>query len=181
LYDPNDDSKRIELSAILIKVRGELRAVTGELQLPRFRHGFAPDLTDFLENFVEQNPSITITHDIRAELVPLGLPVYENLFRIFRTAVANVRKHAGTSALNVTFEQVGRATKLVIGDTGPGFTSEVTETLGSVNRYGLVLMRAYAREIGAKLEISSTLGEGTTITVIYVTPGWLRRKYLSRS
>jgi len=160
-----------ELEAILKKVRGDLRAVTGELQLPHFENGLAQELSQFLESFGEHNPEIRIASEIQPEPDSLPLKVQQNLFRIFRTALANVKRHSDAGEVSVRFTREGRMFSLEIVDDGRGF--EVPSILDALRRgkhYGLILMYAYANEIGAKLSISSTPRKITRIRVIYLTP-----------
>jgi ligand-binding sensor domain-containing protein/signal transduction histidine kinase len=167
---------RDELEAILKKVRGDLRAVTGELQLPRFENGLSQELINFLEGFGEQNPEIQIVNRIQAQTNALSLHEQENLFRIVRTAVANVKRHAKASEIIVQFSQVGKIYEMDIADNGCGFSVPSTfDALGREKHYGLILMHAHAHEIGAKLSISSIPGKETRIHVTYLKRVWLGR------
>lgn len=190
------------LGDILKKVRGDLRAVTGELQLPRFEFGLAEDLAQFLESFGEQNPNIRIVSEIPidgdARSAPtlaaagtLPLKVKQNIFRIFRTALANVKKHSEASVVSVQYSHDGVNCSLEIMDNGRGF--DVPSAMGQGtrprwalaapardNRYGLVLMQAYALEIGAKLNIVSAPGSGTRIHVTYLNRTSFLKRYILR-
>ncbi|HEY3874309.1 MAG TPA: triple tyrosine motif-containing protein, partial [Candidatus Kapabacteria bacterium] len=177
--NPLELGARHELDALLKKVRGELRAVTGELQLPRFENGLPEELTLFLDAFAEQNPAIQILNGIDPTSNALPLKVQQNLFRIFRTALANVRKHSQAGQVTILFKQEGRMVSIEIVDDGRGF--EVPSKLNALRgdkHYGLILMKAFALEIGAKLTIASIPGKETKISVTYLAPRMLRASNL---
>ncbi|MDP4200708.1 MAG: two-component regulator propeller domain-containing protein [Bacteroidota bacterium] len=173
----SDEIRHETLGTLLKKVRGELRAVTGELQLPRFEQGLVQELAQFIESFEEQNPHLKIATEMRPEPNQLPLIAQQNLFRIFRTALANVKKHAEASEVRVRFAGEGTGCTLEIIDDGRGFdVSSTFKAIGSGKRYGLILMQAYANEIRARLQITSTRGKGTRICVTYLRrkPFWNR-------
>ncbi|NIR50981.1 hypothetical protein GWO43_20440 [candidate division KSB1 bacterium] len=72
----------------------------------------------------------------------------------------NVLKHA-TGCQNVTLKLACRASQLEItlADDGQGFDQSHVTHVG-----GLKNMQKRAQQIGGKLQIVSTLGQGTTVT-----------------
>jgi ligand-binding sensor domain-containing protein len=170
-----------DLDTILKKVRSDLRLITGELQLPRFENGLSQELVQLLEVFGEHNPDLRIITDIEDQPDTLSLKVRQNLFRICRTALANVKRHANASELNARFSQTGRMYEMEIADNGCGFSVPSTfDALGREKHYGLILMHAHAHEIGAKLNISSVPGKETRIHVTYLKRAWLGRANVPR-
>jgi CheY-like chemotaxis protein len=92
--------------------------------------------------------------------VPLSVPVKETVFRIFREALGNVRKHA--HANNATLRLAQRDGQIVISltdDVGPASLDAGTGHLG------MATMRARADAEGGQLHIESVPGLGTVVTL----------------
>jgi ligand-binding sensor domain-containing protein/signal transduction histidine kinase len=156
-----------KLDILLKKVRSDLRTMTGELQIPRFELGFAEELRLFCDAFCERHPDIQIELDVTNEVHPLPPKSSQNLFRIFRTAMANVAKHANASKVTVTFVTTENKATLKIADDGIGFEVPKTlVTLTQTKHYGLLLMQNYAASINGKCSLVSAPGSGTTVEVL---------------
>jgi signal transduction histidine kinase len=87
------------------------------------------------------------------------------LYRIAQESLNNVSKHAEASQVAVLLRFNPDAVTLSIGDDGRGFDagSVATESLG------LGIMHERAARIGARLDVSSQPGRGTTVTAIWPT------------
>ena len=83
------------------------------------------------------------------------------IFRIVQEAITNVRRHAKTTHAAVQLAQENGCIHLTIRDRGTGFD------LNSVTRenFGLRGIRERARLFGGHADITSAVGEGTTIFV----------------
>lgn len=90
--------------------------------------------------------------------LPAGTEVV--LLRATQEALANVRKHATPSSLEVRLSYRGDGASLVVADDGKGF--EVTEVNGG---FGLRGMRGRVEQVGGTVDTDSAPGQGTTITV----------------
>ena len=90
------------------------------------------------------------------------------LFRIAQEALANVREHAGASAVTVTLLERDGGHAVRIADDGCGFATapEPPEAIG----YGFASMRARVRLGGGSLRVESAPGAGTTVEAWL--PGW---------
>lgn len=86
-----------------------------------------------------------------------------HLFRIFQELLANVQKHAQVEEVNVKLEAASEMFSMVVLDYGTGFVPE--DINFKYLSFGLKNIEEDVRAIGAKLEVSSTPGEGTTVTV----------------
>jgi len=86
------------------------------------------------------------------------------LTRIAQEALANIRKHANATQINLYLKLDGQALTLEIKDNGCGFDA-VSALNGQVGRFGLSTMQERAREIGAELTIRSKPGFGATVQV----------------
>jgi len=100
--------------------------------------------------------------DVDDPLSVLPLSVEEGLYRIAQEALNNALKHADSRAVTVHILRTGRHIELEVRDDGVGF-----EPRGAVKKggMGLINMRERAEQIGGRLEVVSSPGEGTTVRV----------------
>jgi len=98
--------------------------------------------------------------------VDLPLRTEAQLYRIVQEALANVRRHAQASTVDMTLRTTPRDLLLVIRDDGVGIEGRPPRTVpASEERHGIVGMRERARLIGGRLRLVSRPGHGTTVTV----------------
>ena len=117
-------------------------------------------LADRLASRGEIHVGVIIDNDI-----PELPHVYQlALFRIAQEALANVRKHSKASRTRMRLEIVPSAIRLTVVDNGVGFVvpSSLSEMAGR-GHLGLLGMQERARLLGGSLNLSSALGEGTTV------------------
>ena len=89
-----------------------------------------------------------------------------HLYRIVQEAINNALKHAQATRIRVSLAREGNATRLQIQDDGIGFTRR--RRIG--RSLGLTGMYYRARAIGARLDVISSPGEGTTIRCYVPSP-----------
>ena len=139
----------------------ELRLLIYELRpLDLQSAGLVKALQQRLES-VEQRAGIQARLQAGEEF-HLPPAVEEDLFRIAIEALNNSLKHAGASEVTVRLQATNGAVTLEVADNGRGFTLAAQGAGGS----GLQNMQERAKKIGANLEISSSPGSGTSITII---------------
>ncbi len=86
------------------------------------------------------------------------------LTRIIQEALTNVRKHAVANQVIVRFARVDREWRITVEDDGDGFDPGHIPT--AAGQYlGLHIMRERALGIRARVEVDSTRGSGTTVTI----------------
>jgi signal transduction histidine kinase len=83
------------------------------------------------------------------------------LLRVGQEALANVRQHAQARQVQVRLEYGAGQVSLEITDDGVGF--DPGQPGGG---YGLPGMRARADEAGGRLDVRSSAGCGTTVSVV---------------
>jgi len=84
-------------------------------------------------------------------------------FRIFQECLTNVIRHAGAKHVRVTLSQEDEIIVLVVEDDGTGFSvPDLSNSLGSL---GLQGMKERAQFCGGNVQISSSPGNGTSVTV----------------
>jgi PAS domain S-box-containing protein len=107
------------------------------------------------------DPRTTIEHDVEPIEVPLDLAVPCGL--VLNELVTNAIKHGrsadGTCAIRIALHRDGEAVVLTVSDRGPGFPADKARS-GSL---GMQLIRALARQLGAKLEFASEGGARVTL------------------
>lgn len=97
-------------------------------------------------------------------LVPAG--VAEQVGRIAAEALQNARRHADPSRVVVSLSRVDGVIRVSIVDDGCGFDP----TAERPGRYGLLGMRERAAAVGAELTLNSSLGRGTSISLVWPGP-----------
>lgn len=144
-------------------VREDILALRTSLGDPE---GFLGPLRQYLERWQDQS-------GVRARLIepPVDepLPAIDaiaevQLLRIIQESLANVRKHARATQVEVRLGTAGETLAAVIHDDGAGFDPA---RLGRSDfpRFGLATMRERAEGVGGALVVDSLPGEGTTVTV----------------
>lgn len=82
------------------------------------------------------------------------------LFHICQEALANIAKHAKANQVEVALWSTDERVLMEIHDNGKGFEMEkMSVTIG----HGLANMQTRARSVGGDVDISSVVGEGTTV------------------
>jgi signal transduction histidine kinase len=119
-------------------------------------HGF-DDLTQALED-----NGVSVTLDV--DDIPLAPMDEMLLLRVTRESLRNVAAHAEASHVVVRLheQRMGRL-QLEVRDDGRGFTADKASSSRSAGHLGLQLLHDLADDVGAKLAIDSTPGQGTSI------------------
>jgi len=84
------------------------------------------------------------------------------LYRMVQEIINNIVKHSGAKRINIELRVLNNLLILVFNDDGKGFNFE--EDLNS-NGSGLMNLKYRAKLISAKLQIESSIGNGTNITI----------------
>jgi signal transduction histidine kinase len=99
--------------------------------------------------------------EVTGQAVPLPRPAEVMLLRVGQEALANVRQHAQARHVQVRLRYGAGQVGLEVTDDGAGF--DPGQPGGG---YGLPGMRARAGEAGGRLEVRSSPGSGTTVSVV---------------
>ena len=92
------------------------------------------------------------------------------LFHICQEALANIAKHAKARQVDISLWSTEERILMEIHDNGRGFEME---TMSATIGHGLANMQTRARTVGGDVDISSVVGEGTT--VLTWVPRYARR------
>jgi len=86
-----------------------------------------------------------------------------NLFLICKEAINNSIKYAAATQIQLNISPAGKKIQIIIADNGKGFDEAIVK-----KGYGLKNMQYRAGQIKYRINLSSSVGKGTTITI---TPG----------
>jgi signal transduction histidine kinase len=153
-----DVEELIELSDASIR---ELRHLMSEMrESPLGRGGLGPTLNLLVRDLrLEAGVAIELDCPRHLDLLPgVQLAVYQ----VAREALINAVKHADAQRISVRVAVQGDQLRLTVSDDGLGFDSSKPM---SPLHFGLVLMSERARTAGGSLEVSSSPGKGTNVSM----------------
>lgn len=156
------DSLRDQLN----RATQDLRTVLYELRpLGIAEEGLVVVLHKYIARFYDSN-ELLIHLDAPTNLRRLPVEAESAMFIIIQEALSNVRKHAAASDVWIRVRDDGAAMVVEIRDNGRGF--DVRRTQGNYTQrasFGLLNMRERAQLIGGSWDVTSQLGQGTTIMI----------------
>ena len=85
------------------------------------------------------------------------------LFRIAQEAIANARKHASATRIDVSIADVDGGVRLTVSDDGRGFDVGVIDS-PEPGHIGLPTMIERAQLAGGRCRLESELGHGTSVS-----------------
>ena len=133
----------------------------GDIGLEQALRAFARTLSNGSEAGSRSVPRVDL--DLQDLDEELGKECRLALYRILQEAIANACVHADAEFVRVELRRTGSVLRGVVRDDGRGLP-----TGGNGSRpegLGLLTMRERAANAGGRLDISSRLGAGTTVTV----------------
>ncbi|MDP9442230.1 MAG: sensor histidine kinase, partial [Actinomycetota bacterium] len=155
----------------LLLLRDEVRKVVTEVRDTLYdlrtdvsdRKDLVATLAEFLDR-VGERTGLEVRFDHSATT---RLPVRQEreMWRIAQEAVTNAYRHAQGSVVGVRWQCDDSRAVLEVHDDGRGLPARhgAGTTGGRGDRYGILGMRERAAAIGARLELSSAPGGGTTV------------------
>ncbi|ULT57823.1 ATP-binding protein [Neobacillus drentensis] len=163
LSEQNMKSYVHEMSELIEKTIQEIRLLSVELHPPTLTtFGLLPAMKSYLKLY-------TSTFGILVDLTTAGeeaiLPERSKIavFRVCQEALTNIAKYADTSKVKMTFHWSGAELKITIDDFGKGFQLEDHDGTHASHSLGIAMMKERMHLTGGKCEISSKIGEGTSI------------------
>lgn len=111
----------------------------------------------------QEETGIPLTTTITGAPVPLHPDIEVTLLRAAQETLANVRKHAQATAVQLTLSYMDDVVVLDVQDDGVSFDGAAPSPLSS--GYGLQAMRERAEQCGGSVTLESEPGEGTTVVV----------------
>ncbi|MBK6342470.1 MAG: sensor histidine kinase [Flavobacteriales bacterium] len=155
-----DDHQYKKVNHLLDQAVSELRQISHDMAAATLsRFGLEKALKDLRD-------TLHITGRMQVELKAFGLDqrlersVEIALYRIVQELVSNVLKHAKASELIIGVTRTPGRLSVVVSDNGAGFdATQRTDGMGLGN------VRSRAAAIGATVQVDSTPGKGTTVSV----------------
>jgi len=153
-----------EIKGLIEQSIKELRRVIVDLHPPALsKLGFLGAIQQNLEKFDEDTG---ITHSFRIEGHPLSLPPISEIavYRVTQEALANVRKHAQATKVDVIARFQEDELCVAIRDNGKGFDlAQVLDKAHAAGNMGLLGIKDRAETLGGAIRIETEAGAGTTI------------------
>ncbi|HYW58445.1 MAG TPA: type IV pili methyl-accepting chemotaxis transducer N-terminal domain-containing protein [Polaromonas sp.] len=117
-------------------------------------------LQETLQKFQSQT-DLAAHLQVQGQGLPLPSDVQVQVLHVLQEALSNIRKHAGATQVDLEVHK-GARWRFVVRDNGVGFD---TGKHPGQSHVGLNIMRERAGRIGAVVEIVSSAGVGTTVTL----------------
>ncbi|HWO69129.1 MAG TPA: PAS domain-containing protein [Actinomycetota bacterium] len=160
LRDPEDLRVLEQLAHTVAAAISRLRNLLFELRPPALdREGLASALRMHLRE-MEPGPRCRLDDRLTREPSP---EVRAVAYRIAQEALANVRKHARASSVEVAVRDEGAGVLVEVRDDGAGFDPGAVEEAVLPGHLGLVSMRERAELAGGWLRVESAPGRGTCV------------------
>lgn len=161
-----------EVRAGLARVRGLVSdAIEGTRSLAHQlspaalrRNGLVAALKWLVDNVKQVNGLEVALHvDIGQEPEEQSIVVF--LFRAAQELLLNVVKHAGTPRAEISFVGERSGVRLDVKDHGAGFVPREADESGADESFGLYSIRERAELLGGTMDVRSSPGEGTVVSV----------------
>lgn len=144
---------------------GEIRQTLYDLRAGHhLEEGFWHALAKQLEDF-QRHTGITVVGPsgvVDPDEDPWDAAASVQILRIVQEVLANVRKHADATRLQVTVAESKGRVVLTIADDGRGFDPEAVR---DGRHFGLTVMQERAELAGAEMTIRAQPGEGTRVSI----------------
>ncbi len=111
----------------------------------------------------QEETGIPLTTTTTGDPIPLHPDIEVTLLRASQEALANIRKHAQATAVQLTLSYFDDVVVLDVQDNGVAFAGAAVSPLSG--GYGLQAMRERAEQCGGSVTVESEPGEGTTVVV----------------
>jgi two-component system, NarL family, sensor histidine kinase UhpB len=123
-------------------------------------HGLVPAIDAQLKRFSARS-GVEVRMNASGDPSSLGEDAQTAIYRTAQEALSNIGHHAGATAVEVDLKIDGASGELRVRDNGAGFDP----TRASNGRLGLKGMAERARLVGGELNVRSSPGGGTTVTL----------------
>lgn len=158
---------RTELANLKGQFRGSLDSVRGmiyDLRPPELSElGLAEAMRNYATEW-ETRCGITAASQLDVRETRLSPTEELAVYRVMQEALQNVHKHARASAVGISWSRANDNWVLHVTDDGMGF--DLVKAARHKKSVGLLSMRERAELIGGSLQIQSTPGKGTAVTLL---------------
>jgi two-component system nitrate/nitrite sensor histidine kinase NarX len=163
------DEVVVELKEGLNNAYRQLRELLSTFRLKLDTPGLGPALDATIEEFSER---LGFTIDYHYRIHHLNLTANEeiHLLQIIREALANIVKHAKSTAVSVYIEAKQSTVCVSIRDNGIGMPDDQEKA----NHYGLIIMQDRAATLGGELNITNQTKGGVQVQVTFQTKSTIK-------
>jgi len=150
------------------KLADVVRKTTSYLRPDLLDHlGLIPALQWYINEFQERQPGIKIEFAARGFKKRLNTEIETVLYRICQECLANVKKHAQASLVNIMLTYSYPLVIFIIKDNGIGYQQSVGGLPKNMKSrgIGLLSMRERVTFLRGNIDITSALSKGTTIRI----------------
>ena len=144
----------------------DLRNYILDLRLPAAQPvSFQQTLETLLDKFTEECGILTrLSYPVDMPGQVFAPAVEEQVLRIAKEALVNIRKHAEAHYIQVIVSATPETVQLIIADDGRGFsTATLLADASATYHFGLSIMRERAEQIGGRIEVRTAQGKGTQV------------------
>jgi len=138
----------------------DLRAISGDLQLPDIEHLSVEQLAGRVVRDYESKTTAKVDLETCVAGVQASERVKITLYRLLQESLANAFHHAKCENCRVVLSADEHSLRIEVMDDGPGFDLRAAMEKG---RLGLAGMRERVEVLGGTFELVSGAGKGTTI------------------
>ena len=157
----------VAIESLVSDALDEARRATGGLRPVVLDDlGLAAGLRSLAAGLSGFEVELDVDLDLEAGSPPLAPHIETAVYRVAQEALQNVQKHARSTAVRILLHRRAGGLELSVIDDGLGFEPH-EEPLPTT--YGLEGMRERAALIGARLEVRSLPGRGTTVRLLVPT------------
>jgi len=146
----------------------KIRQMALELHPPQLDHLGVGDALRWLAERHGEQTGIAIECQLTGMSGRLEPTIEHACYRIAQEALSNASRHAGAHLIKVSLEQHPNLLRMQIEDDGKGFDfSAARDQAIRSGSLGLLSMEERAQLAGGRMELLSTIGKGTVITVSF--------------
>jgi len=156
-----------QIEALLDESIAASRSLTAELSPPISQEGGLGAGLEWLARWMADKHGLAV--ELSADQAVPALPedVRVLLFESVRELLFNAVKHAHARTVQVSLRQVGSEIQIRVSDSGPGFDPAALQQVGGIGGgFGLFSIRERLSLVGGRVEIDSTPGQGSRVTLI---------------
>jgi len=158
-------------TAVDLTVRSikEMRLLGKLLQGDQLMVSGLPEAIRHEVNWIERSGKYTIVYNKAGEFSEAGNPDKDLIvFRVLQEILNNIIKHASATLIWIDLDYVDSLLKLQVRDNGIGFNTQLLpeQSMGM----GLRNIQKRSQIVNGKVNIASTTGGGTTITILIPYP-----------
>jgi signal transduction histidine kinase len=154
----------VKLSDYVEDAEEQVRAVMARTRPPALREGDLASAVGGLRLDMGARYGLQVELSWPDSPYPLPLASAVTVYRFFQEALLNVVKHADVDDAYLSLQVDEDVVVATVRDEGPGFDPAMVQP-DRGRHVGLGLLRERARLSGGSLDITSTKGEGTVLTL----------------